>query len=116
MRFLIWGLRLLVLLFLFAFALKNTAEVTLNLFFDRALTLPLSLLLLMTLALGAILGILAMLLPYFRARREAARLKRELARQADANASPAPSTPPSPDVEPTPALPGFSIFPSRRDS
>jgi len=102
-RFLIWGLRLLVLIFLFAFALKNTAEVELNFFFGQVWTLPLSLLLLMTLTLGAVLGILAMLWPYFGARREAARLRRELARQPEANAPP---VPPSPDAVPDSTLPG----------
>jgi len=109
-RFLIWGLRLLVLIFLFAFALKNTEEVTLNFFFGQVWALPLSLLLLMTLALGAVLGILAMLLPYFRARREAARLRRELSQPPESSASP---LPPSPDAAPDSMLPGF--FPGGRD-
>jgi len=104
-RFLIWGLRLLVLIFLFAFALKNTAEVELHFFFDQNWTLPLSLLLLMTLVLGVVLGILAMLLPYFGARREAARLRRELARQPESSAPP---LPPSPDAVPDSTLSGFS--------
>ncbi|MCL2022370.1 MAG: lipopolysaccharide assembly protein LapA domain-containing protein [Betaproteobacteria bacterium] len=114
MRFLIWGLRLLVLLFLFAFALKNTAEVSLNFFFGEVWTLPLSLLLLLALALGVVLGILAMLMPFFRAQREAARLRRELERfAAGSSLHPAP---PSPDTAPDSTLSGFSIFPSRRKS
>jgi len=113
MRYLIWGLRLLALLLLFAFALKNTEEVALNFFFAKTWTLPLSLLLLIALVLGVVLGISAMLMPFFRARREAAKLRRELEILAGSSR---PSHPPIPDTAPESALSGFSIFSSKRKS
>jgi uncharacterized integral membrane protein len=114
-RFLIWGLRLLILLFLFAFALKNSEDVSLNFFFGEVWALPLSLLLLITLVLGVVLGITAMLMPFFRARREATRLRRELEKLSAANPPP-PAAPPILDAAPHSALSGFSIFPPKRSS
>ncbi|MCL2074985.1 MAG: lipopolysaccharide assembly protein LapA domain-containing protein [Betaproteobacteria bacterium] len=114
MRFLTWTFRLLAFLFLFVFALRNTVDVSLD-FFLVTWELPLSLLLLIALVLGVVLGALAMLKPFFRARREAARLRGELEQLASADRALAP---PAPDVAPDSPRSGFSVFPfwARRKS
>ena len=73
-----WILRALLFLALFLFAIKNTETVTLRFWFDQTWQVPLVLLLLVFLASGALLGVLACLARMFRQRREIARLKREL--------------------------------------
>ena len=55
MRLITWTIRLLVFLFLIAFAAKNVEPVTLRFYFDLALQAPLVLLLLGFFAFGALL-------------------------------------------------------------
>jgi len=78
MRALAWILRIILFLALFLFALKNTDNVSLRLYFDQVWQAPLILLLLVFFAAGAAMGVLATLGMVFRQRREIARLQREL--------------------------------------
>ena len=76
MRVLTWAARLAVFLLLAALAAKNVEPVTLRFFFDQALRAPLALVLLGAFALGALFGVVAMLGPVLRQRREISALKR----------------------------------------
>lgn len=87
MRILTWLLRLSLFLFMFVFALKNTAMVNLQFFFGQVWQLPLVVLLLGFFAVGVLLGILAVVGALFRERRVSAGLRRELARLAPASLS-----------------------------
>jgi lipopolysaccharide assembly protein A len=75
-RVLTWAARLAVFLLLAALAAKNVEPVTLRFFFDQALRAPLALVLLGAFALGALFGVVAMLGPALRQRREISALKR----------------------------------------
>jgi len=76
MRFVTWTVRLLIFLFLLAFAVKNTDPVTLRFYFELAWQAPLIVLLLAFFAAGAVLGLAASLATLFRQRREIAQLRR----------------------------------------
>ena len=78
MRFVTWTVRLLVFLFLLAFAVKNIEPVTLRFYFELAWQAPLIVLLLAFFATGAVFGLAAALATLFDQRREILRLKREL--------------------------------------
>ena len=78
MRILTWIVRIILFLALFLFALKNTDRVILHLYFDQVWETPLILALLVFFAVGAAVGVLAMLTTIFRQRRQIARLQREL--------------------------------------
>lgn len=80
MRILTWVIRLSLFVFMFVFALKNTATVNLQFFFGQVWQLPLVLLLLGFFAVGILLGILAVVGALFRERRVSAALRRDLAR------------------------------------
>jgi putative membrane protein len=69
-------LTLLVLVFGLFFGLLNADPVTVNYYFGTS-TLPLSLILVFSLLLGAVCGVLAALSHIFRLRRELNRLRRE---------------------------------------
>jgi uncharacterized integral membrane protein len=77
MRALLWGCRLLIFLFLLAFALKNADPVSVHFFFDSDWQAPLIIIVLAFFAGGAALGALSLLGTLFSLRREVARLKRE---------------------------------------
>jgi uncharacterized integral membrane protein len=68
--------RLAVFLLLVALAAKNVEPVTLRFYFDQALRAPLALVLLGAFALGALFGVVAMLGPVLRQRRQISLLKR----------------------------------------
>ena len=76
MRLITWTIRLLIFLFLLAFAVKNTDPVTLRFYFELAWQAPLIVLLLLFFAAGAVFGLAAALATLFRQRREIAQLKR----------------------------------------
>ena len=76
MRLITWTIRLLIFLFLLAFAVKNTDPVTLRFYFELAWQAPLIVLLLAFFAAGAAFGLAAALATLFRQRREIANLKR----------------------------------------
>jgi putative membrane protein len=69
-RVLTWAARLAVFLLLAALAAKNVEPVTLRFYFDQALRAPLALALLGAFALGALFGVMAMLGPVLRQRRQ----------------------------------------------
>ncbi len=91
MRVVLWCCRIFIFLFLLAFALKNTAPVTVSFFFDTSWEAPLIIVALAFFACGVVLGILALLGSIFGLRREISRLKRE-ARAHSAGPAPAPGT------------------------
>lgn len=93
MTALTWFLRFIIFSFLVVFAIQNTAPVTLTLVLDYQWQAPLVILLLAFFAGGAILGVLSLVGPVFRQRREIARLKRTLAK---AEHAPVPELPPQP--------------------
>ena len=91
-----------VLLFIlfFSFALKNTDEVVLHLYWNNQAKSPLILLLLIFFVAGAVLGVLAMTGILLRTRRELVTKKKMLEKlQSDADiAATAKITPPKPDT------------------
>jgi len=99
MRYLTWAVRLVVFLFLLAFAVKNTDPVTLRFYFELAWQAPLIVLLLAFFAAGAVFGLAAALSTLFSQRRENMELKRELAAQrAETAAAANPVPPPAVDA------------------
>jgi uncharacterized integral membrane protein len=76
MRIATWTIRIAVFLLLVALAAKNADPVTLRFFFDFAVQTPLALALFAAFAVGAVLGVAAMIVTTLRQRREIARLKR----------------------------------------
>jgi putative membrane protein len=70
-----WTVRLVLLVFLIAFAARNADPVTVRFYFDLAARAPLIVVLFCTFALGALFGILALLGTLLRQRREIAALK-----------------------------------------
>lgn len=93
LRYLSWLLRAFLFVVLLVFAVKNTAPVRLEFFFEHGWEVPLVLLLLVFFTLGAVLGVLACLSRLFGQRREIVELKRGL---RDPRASDKPLTPPEP--------------------
>lgn len=73
MRVFLWFARLVVFLLLFGLALNNLEPTRLHLLFGAQWTAPLFALILAAFSLGAVLGALAMLPAWLRARRGAAR-------------------------------------------
>lgn len=77
-RLLSWMMRAALFLLLLLFALKNTDPVTLKFFFERSWQVPLVLLLLLFLLLGAALGLIAAMGRMFAERRQILALRKEL--------------------------------------
>jgi putative membrane protein len=90
MRAITWSVRIVIFLFLLAFAVKNTEPVTLRFFFDLAWQAPLVALLLAFFAGGTALGAAAMLGGWLRQRREIQQLRRGLGAPAQTVAAAAP--------------------------
>ena len=82
MRIVTWAIRLIVFVLLVAFAAKNADPVTLRFYFDLAWQTPLVVLLFIFFAAGALFGVLALVVPLLRQRREAAALRRRLPPEA----------------------------------
>ncbi|MBS3935056.1 MAG: DUF1049 domain-containing protein [Sulfuritalea sp.] len=78
MSALLWVLRGILFVILLGLAIKNSAEVELRFFFDASWHAPLSLVLLVTLAIGIALGLLALLPQVVRLRRSVGQLRREM--------------------------------------
>ncbi len=78
MRYLSWVLRILLFLFLFGFALKNTSPVTVRFYLGSQWESPLALILLVFFAAGAAVGVAACLGHAYRQRQEVLDLRREL--------------------------------------
>jgi uncharacterized integral membrane protein len=88
MRVIAWFVRIVVFLFLLGFALENTEPVVINFFLGYFLEAPLVAVMLGVLLTGCLLGVLIMLPTLLRVRREATRLRREVARKAPINSVP----------------------------
>ncbi|MDR1275573.1 MAG: LapA family protein [Candidatus Accumulibacter sp.] len=80
MRTIFWGFRLLIFLFLLAFAAKNTDPVNVRFFFDILWEAPLVVVLLAFFAGGALLGMLSLVGTIFGLRRKIAAAKRDAER------------------------------------
>ena len=80
MRTLVWIVRVVIFLFLFGFAVKNTEPVSVQFFLDAAWQAPLIIVVLAFFAGGAFFGAISLLGTIFGLRRENNRLKRELTR------------------------------------
>ncbi|MCX7892954.1 MAG: LapA family protein [Burkholderiales bacterium] len=93
-----WGARIVLFAAVFLLAAKNTEPVTVRLLFDAAWHAPLALVVLVVLACGAALGILACLPGLARQRREIAALRAEAAAGARKGAEPVPPPDPAADV------------------
>lgn len=101
MRIVTWTLRLIIFLFLLAFAAKNIAPVTLNFYFDRSWQAPLVVLLFGFFAAGALFGVMAMASALLGQRREIQRLRREVrgyAKATEAARAAEPGRPPVVDA------------------
>ncbi|MDR0528708.1 MAG: LapA family protein [Zoogloeaceae bacterium] len=115
MRALTLSLRVLLFVFFFVFALKNTAEVPFWFFFGQVRQTPLSLLLLGFFAAGVFLALVTFIGARLRMRSEIARLRRENARLALLIApevhAPIPDAPVNADPAPArSSRKGFSFF------
>lgn len=99
MKLLIRLLSIALFIVFFDFALKNTDEVVLNLFWNAKASAPLILLLLGFLLLGLVVGVLAMMSTLLRYRRELLALRREAEqqKQSTADLAKARSQPPPPE-------------------
>ena len=84
LRIIAWSIRAFLFLALLLFAMKNADPVRVRFVFDLAWETPLSLLLLATLVIGAVLGLIASLPRVFAQRREIAQLKSTLTKQSSA--------------------------------
>ncbi|WP_153108993.1 LapA family protein [Propionivibrio limicola] len=89
MRGALWAIRIVIFLFLLAFALKNTETVSIRFFFDAVWQAPLIIIVLAFFAFGAVLGVFSLLGTLLGLRRELSAVKRQLqqfqdARRADA--------------------------------
>lgn len=85
MRIVTWTLRLIIFLFLLAFAAKNVEPVTLNFYFDRSWQAPLVMVLFGFFTAGAVFGLMAMVSVMLGQRREIQRLRREVRGHAKAS-------------------------------
>jgi putative membrane protein len=99
MKLLIRLLSIALFIVFFDFALKNTDEVVLSLFWNSKASAPLILLLLGFLLLGLVIGVLAMMSTLLRYRRELLVLRRESEqqKQSAADLAKSRSQPPAPE-------------------
>jgi len=100
MKLLVRVLSIALFIVFFDFALKNTDEVVLNLFWNAKASSPLILLLLGFLLLGLVMGVLAMTGTVLRYRRELLVLRREAdqQKQTAAEIARARTQPPAPEI------------------
>jgi uncharacterized integral membrane protein len=77
MNALLWFLRGILFVILLGLAIKNGGDVELRFFFDASWQAPLSLVLLVALAIGVVLGLLALLPQVIRLRRSVGQLQRQ---------------------------------------
>jgi uncharacterized integral membrane protein len=78
MNALLWFLRGILFVILLGLAIKNGGDIELRFFFDAVWKAPLSVVLLVTLAIGVLLGLLALLPQVIRLRRSVGQLRRQL--------------------------------------
>ncbi|MYN11848.1 DUF1049 domain-containing protein [Pusillimonas sp. TS35] len=100
MRYLVWLLRLVVFVLVLMFALKNTEPVDVKFFADQVITgVPLIVVMLVVFVLGVVLGLLIAAPALLRARREKARLRREISRLEEKARHPSlPAEPAAPET------------------
>lgn len=101
MRIVTWTLRLIIFLFLLAFAAKNVEPVTLNFYFDRSWQAPLVVVLFGFFAAGTLFGLMAMVSVLLGQRRDIQRLRREVrehAKTSEAARATEPGRPPVVDA------------------
>jgi lipopolysaccharide assembly protein A len=84
MKYLAWLLKAAIFFTLFAFALNNQHEVTVNLFFGASWRAPLVLVVLASFAVGLLVGALGMVPRWWKHRSEALRARRAQTPQAGA--------------------------------
>jgi putative membrane protein len=84
MRAVTWACRILIFLFMLAFAIKNTDTVNVRFILDTSWQAPLIIVLLVFFAAGASLGVLSLLGTVFGLRRELTQLKRSATQNANA--------------------------------
>lgn len=82
MRYLVWGLRVILFLLLLGFAIKNTAHIDVHYYLGQKWSAPLVLVLLIAFALGAVIGVLASLGHVLKQRRNIEALERRLSEGA----------------------------------
>ena len=75
MSVLLWLLRGFLFVILLGLAIKNGGDVELRFYFDAAWQAPLSVVILVAVVVGVVFGLLALLPPLVRQRREIARLR-----------------------------------------
>lgn len=78
MNALLWVLRGILFVILLGLAIKNGSDVELRFFFDASWHAPLSLVLLAALAIGVVLGLLALLPQVIRLRRSVDQLQKQV--------------------------------------
>lgn len=78
LRYLLWFIKLLVFILLFAFAMQNAERITVHFLLDYVWQAPMALVILAFFMLGALMGILAMLGRIIVLRRELIALRREV--------------------------------------
>lgn len=71
-----WSIRIAVFIVLFGLAIKNSTQVELKFYFDRAWQMPLSLVILIAFGVGAAFGLTAVMATLVRQRRELGKLRR----------------------------------------
>ena len=98
MKYLLWLLKAAIFFALFAFALNNQQNATVNFLFGYALTLPLVLVILGSFALGAVLGVLVMVPRWWKQRSTAAKLSQTATEPEAQAAVPAPAEPLPPTI------------------
>lgn len=95
MNALLWFLRGVLFIILLGLAIKNGHDIELRFYFDASWHAPLSVVLLVTLALGVLLGLLAVLPSWIRQRRSLGQLRRQL---SDKPSAPTPGAQPPASV------------------
>ncbi len=87
MKYLFWLIKTILFLALFAFALGNQQNATVNFLFGHSLTLPLVVIVLASFALGAVLGVAVMLPRWWKVRRSARGAQQQLREVRDTQAA-----------------------------
>jgi uncharacterized integral membrane protein len=90
MNALLWVLRAILFVILLGLAIKNGGDVELRFFFDATWQAPLSMALLAALAIGVVLGLLALLPQVIRLRRSVGQLRKQIPQPAKAQSAPPP--------------------------
>jgi uncharacterized integral membrane protein len=86
MRVIVWFIRIVLFLVLLGFAIKNDHLVDLFFFSGKQWSLPLVFIILVTFAVGAVLGVTATITSLLRQRHEISRLRKQLDRAESAAA------------------------------